>query len=96
MCNKNSNNWNELKNTAFFCYKEKVYRSNTVYVYNVKCKKICCRNFKKIYFFGNCIEKISIQCIDNKIYYSLKIITFCKSCIKIFKKVYIISPKCIC
>ena len=53
-------------------------------------------NFTKIYFFDNCIEKISIQCINNKIYYSLKIITFCKSCIKIFKKVYIISPKCIC
>lgn len=81
-------------NVAYVFAGEKIFKSNNVSIYNTRHKYYCLyKKIRKIYYYDNCIEKIRIVFKNNKVYYSVKIITVCKFGIKIQRVNYIIDTK---
>lgn len=91
-CKKYSTKWKKLKNVAIICSKNQEYKSNTVIVYNKKCKK--CYKTKVIYCCEDCNNIYRIKVIKyvkcEQIYYKICIMIYCKTCKKKYKKKFYI------
>lgn len=93
MCRKNSNNWVKLDNVAYLKSGDETYSSNVVTVYNVPYNFIECGQYIEECEYDNLKEIINVCISDGVIYYNKKIIKSCKFGFRVYRKIYVITPK---
>lgn len=80
-CKKCNNKWKKLKNIATIKSKNHIYHSNTVIVYNKKCKKRYKTKF--VYCFEDCNNIYKIKVIKyvkcEQINYKVRMRIYCKN-----------------
>ena len=91
-CRKSRKNWKELRNIAEIESNGKIYKSNTVTVFNKKCKSKC---KEKIIYYGencNCKYRIKVKkcLIDFKESYKVSITIYNKRSRQIKKIKFVI------
>lgn len=64
------------------------YTSNVSVVYN---RIVPCKNYTRIFCYGDCIEKICIRRVREKVYYNIKIIKLCRFGFMVYRKRYVID-----